>query len=83
MFTEGLRGTDAVYFEAYFNGTASTDRVIEMAYDGAPNLENDSPWPILIPPFTRFVAQWATAGSNNATCWFIGRAYGMTKTGYQ
>jgi len=72
-FTEGERGADAVYFEVYLN----EQRVIEVAYDASPANENPAPYPLLIPPFTKVLVQWSTAGSSrNGTSWFVGRVYG-------
>ena len=72
-FTEGERGADAVYFETYLND----HRVIEVAYDATPANENPAPYPLLIPPFTKVLVQWSTAGSSrNGTAWFVGRVYG-------
>jgi len=70
-FTEGMRGSDAVYFEVYLNG----HRVIEVAYDSSPTNENPAPYPLLLPPFTKVSVQWTTAGSANGTAWFVGRVY--------
>jgi len=77
------RSSAQMYFEVKFNNVLVLE--IEFDQDGGVNAIMDGTMKLLIPPFTnvKVYGGFESGTNKNYTVSLIGKAYGMTDTGYQ